>query len=228
MKNILLVEDEREIREFEKDYLTKAKYSVIEAETGKEALELFQKKKCDLVVLDLNLPIIDGIEVCKRIRKLSGVPILMVTARTKEIDELIGLEVGADDYIKKPFSPKVLVARVKTLLKRPTWEGSKEILKYGNLEIDIPKQKVIKNGKELFFTTVQFSILVLLAQNKGKIYTRNELIDGGYDASLPPDIFDRTIDSHIKNIRKVLEDDSKEPRYILTIRGKGYKFNDKI
>jgi DNA-binding response OmpR family regulator len=228
MKNILLVEDEREIREFEKDYLTNAKYSVIEAETGKEALELFQKKKCDLVILDLNLPIIDGIEVCKRIRKLSGVPILMVTARTKEIDELIGLEVGADDYIKKPFSPKVLVARVKTLLKRPTWEGSKEILKYGNLEIDIPKQKVIKKGKELFLTTVQFSILVLLAQNKGKVYTRNELIDGGYDASLPPDIFDRTIDSHIKNIRKVLEDDSKEPRYILTIRGKGYKFNDKI
>ena len=228
MEKILVVEDEREIREIERDYLEKEGYSVLEADNGEEALITFREESPDLVILDLNIPFKDGIEVCKSIREKSGVPIIMVTARTKEIDELLGLEVGADDYIKKPFSPNVLVARVKALLKRPDYSEKTGAIRIGDLEIDVEKQVMKRDGKIIELTTVQFNILTLLVTNRGKVFSRNELIEGSYDTYDFPDIFDRTIDSHIKNLRKQIEENSRKPKYILTVRGKGYKFNDDV
>jgi len=227
MGKILIVEDDSEIRQIEKDYLEKEGYVVVEAEDGDEALPVFRNENPDIVILDLNLPYKDGTEVCKELRNLSGVPIILVTARTKEADELIGLEVGADDYIKKPFSPRILVARVKALLKRPEYESGQSLLQIGDLEIDLEKQLVKKKGQSVNLTAVQFNILALIAKNTGRVFSRNELIEGSYDTYDFPDIFDRTIDSHIKNLRKQIEDDTKNPQYILTVRGKGYKFTDK-
>ncbi len=224
MATILVVEDDNEIRQIEKDYLAREGYEVLESDDGDDALDVFRESKPDLVVLDLNLPFLDGVEVCKEIRKSSGVPIIMVTARTKEIDELIGLEVGADDYLKKPFSPKILVARVQALLKRPEYINDSKVINIGNLSIDLEKRLVHKSGELINLTTTQFNILSLMAINKGRVFERYDLIERVSDDM--PDIFDRTIDSHIKNIRKLIEADSKNPKYILTVRGKGYRFCD--
>lgn len=221
---ILLVEDEASIREVEKAYLKRAEFEVVEASDGEKALELFINQKFDLVVLDLNLPKSDGITICKEIRKRSNVPIIMVTARVEEIDEIIGLEIGADDYIKKPFSPNVLVARVQNLLRR---EESK-IIKIKDLEIDPERMKVKKGDIEITLTTTQFNILYALAHTPGKVFTRDEIMDKSYEDFLARDILDRTIDAHIKALRKAIELEPKNPKYIQTVIGKGYKFNDQI
>jgi DNA-binding response OmpR family regulator len=219
---ILIVEDESTIREVEKAYLERAGYSVLEAEDGEKALDLFSHNKVDLVLLDLNLPKVDGINVCKQIRALSGVPIMMVTARVEEMDELIGLEIGADDYIKKPFSPSVLVARVQALLRRI----GEAALKIGDLEIDPEKMTVTRSGKLINLTTTQFNILYTLARTPGKVFTRDQIMEHAYNDPVERDVLDRTIDVHIKSIRKLLETDPKNPKYILTMIGKGYKFNE--
>ncbi len=221
---ILIVEDESTIREVETAYLKQAGFVVHEALDGEQALSIFNKEKIDLVVLDINLPKKNGLEVCKEIRKTSQVPIIMVTARVEEIDEIIGLETGADDYLKKPFSPSVLVARVRALTRRVE-DG---VLQIGGLKIDPEKMVVIKKEEKILLTTTQFNILYTLAKNKGRVYTRDEILDRAYDSYLPPDVLDRTIDAHIKGIRKKIEDDTKVPRYILTVVGKGYKFNDEV
>jgi DNA-binding response OmpR family regulator len=223
MPTILLVEDDVEIRQIQKDYLVKDGYSIVEAGDGQEALEAFESHRIDGVVLDLNLPQVDGISVCREIRQTSSVPIIMVTARTSEIDELLGLDVGADDYLKKPFSPKVLVARVKALLKRPEMAADIETISIADVVINIRERTVTKKGKPVKLTSTQFNMLSLMASQKGKVFNREELISRGYDKSLPPDIFDRTIDTHIKNIRKAIEDNPKKPKLIKTIRGYGYK-----
>ncbi len=222
--NILLVEDENSICEVEAAYLRRAGYTVTEAADGQEALDKFSSNHFDLVVLDLNLPKVDGIEVCKRIRSKSGIPIIMVTARVEDFDELLGFETGADDYLKKPFNPMLLVARVKSLLKRLS--GNK--INKGDLSIDPEKMLVQKNDEKLELTTTQFNILFTLASHAGKVFTRDEILDKAYEETLPRDIFNRTVDAHIKSIRKVIEEDTKKPKYILTVIGKGYKFNDEI
>lgn len=219
---ILVVEDEDTIREVEKAYLTRAGYAVDEASDGGSAIDYFNKHKYSLVVLDLNLPVQNGIEVCKSIRAKSNIPIVMVTARVEEIDEIVGLEIGADDYIKKPFSPAILVARVQALLRRS--EG--EIIEYKDLVIDPEKFIVTKSGNPVSLTTTQFNILYLLARSKGKVFTRDEILDKAYDETLPKDVLDRTVDAHIKSIRKAIENDSKNPEYVVTVIGKGYKLND--
>lgn len=226
MAKVLIVEDDNEIREIEKDYFLREDFDVYEAKDGYEALDVFYEKKPDIVVLDLNLPFQDGIEVCKGIRKSSGVPIIMVTARTKEIDEIQGLNIGADDYIKKPFSPKILVTRVKVLLKRPDYTNDSKIIRIDGLELDAEKQIIKRNSKLLELTKTQFNMVWLMASNRGKVFERYELIERINNDM--PDIYDRTIDSHIKNIRKVIEEDTKTPKYILTVRGRGYKFNEQI
>lgn len=229
MEKILIIEDDSDIREIERDYLKKEDYTVIESENGLDGLKQFKLHNPNLVILDLNLPEKDGVEVCKEIRKISGVPIIMVTARTKEIDELIGLDSGADDYLKKPFSPKILISRVKALLKRPERiEGNTNIISFREIELDVEKMILKKNGQKIDITTVQFNILEILMRSPGKAFQRYELIDKSYNTTDSPDIFDRTMDSHIKNIRKLIEEDSRKPKYILTIRGIGYKFNDEI
>lgn len=219
---ILVVEDESSIREVEVAYLKQSGYSVLEAEDGKQALQLMKDNSIDLVLLDLNLPKLDGIQVCKDIRQKSNVPIIMVTARVEEMDELIGLETGADDYIKKPFSPSILVARVRSMLKRI----GKNVIELSGLTIDPEKMLVFKSSEKIVLTTIQFNILYTLASNPGKVFSRDEILDRAYDDTFPPDILDRTVDAHIKTIRKRIEVDTSNPKYILTVIGKGYKFTE--
>jgi DNA-binding response OmpR family regulator len=225
MARILIIEDDAEIRKIEADYLKNAGYDVVVASDGKSGELMATTQVVDLILLDLNLPLQDGVEVCKKVRRKSGIPIIMVTARTKEIDELVGLEVGADDYLRKPFSPKVMVARVKALLKRVGSETTPKVLNVLDLVFDIGNYVLTRNGEKINLTKVQFDILSTMALSKGKVMQRDELMDSGYKSDLPPEIFDRTIDAHIKNIRKALGDDPKNPRYIYTIRGVGYKFD---
>jgi len=227
MSKILIIEDDPEIRKIQKDYLLKENFLVTEASDGNQGLEKFENENPDLIILDLNLPYVNGIDVCKRIRLKSGVPIIMVTAKIKEIDELLGLKVGADDYLKKPFSLKILISRVKSLLKRPQLINQK-ILTINDIELNLKNRTLKKNGHSIPITTIQFNILSQLIQNPGKAFERYELIDQSYNTADLPDIFDRTMDSHIKNIRKLIEDDSKKPKYIITVRGIGYKFNENI
>lgn len=222
--NILVIEDENSIREIETAYLQKAGYTIYEAETGTKALSIFEKTNIELVILDINIPEIDGITVCKTIRSKSQVPIIMVTARTEDADELIGLECGADDYIKKPFNPTVLVARVKALLKRT----HSTTLSNQYITIDPEKQQVKVNNKLIELTTTEFNILITLFKNPGKVFNRENIILKAYNDFDSSDILDRTVDVHIKNIRRKLKVEDNLPEFILTVIGKGYKFNDSL
>jgi DNA-binding response OmpR family regulator len=180
---------------------------------------MWNEQSADIVVLDLNLPGKDGMEVCKEIRKQSIVPIVMVTARAEEIDELIGLEAGADDYIKKPFSPAVLVARVNALLRR---SGKGDIITIGALSIDANRQEIRVGDRTANLSTVPFRILQVLAQHPGKIYSRSELLDTAYGEQ-SGDVYDRTIDAHIHAIRVALEVNPRMPKHVHTVIGRGYK-----
>ena len=222
--NILIVEDEKSIREVEAAYIKNADFGVFEAEDGESALELLSSERIDLCVLDINLPGIDGIEICKTIRRKSNMPVIMVTARAEEMDELIGLECGADDYVKKPFSPIVLVARIKALLRRQ----SDNKLEISNLTLDPEKMLVMVNKEHVGMTVTEFNILYALALRPGKIFTRDEIMDKAYHEILSPDVFDRTIDVHIKNIRKKLKAADDKNEFIVTVIGRGYKFNDTL
>lgn len=218
---ILVVEDEAPIREVIKKYLQLAGFSVEEAASGEVAILKFNNS-IDLVILDLNLPNRDGLAVCQTIRKKSKAPIIMVTARTEEIDELKGLSLGADDYIKKPFSPKVLVARVKSMLRRAETSPSKT----GDLAIDKDKMTVRKAGQNIPLTTTQFKILQALMSQPGKVFTRDELLSSSGEEKRLKLAMKRTIDAHIKSIRKLIEDDPQNPKYIKTIIGTGYKYDN--
>ncbi len=224
MFKVLVVEDEESIREVEVAYLKRAGFQVFEADNGKTGMDIFKNNNIDLVVLDLNLPEMNGLDFCKQIRDVGNTPIVMVTARVSEIEEIIGFEYGADDYIKKPFSGNILVARVRNLLKYK----DKQILKFGNLEIDPGKITVKKDGKSVNLTSTQFNILYTLANDPGMVFSRESIISNSYNDSVSPDILDRTIDAHIKSIRGKIEDDSSKPKYILTVIGKGYKANENI
>jgi DNA-binding response OmpR family regulator len=218
-RTVLLVEDEESIREAEKLYLEQAGYVVIEAEDGEKAVTLWKERPADLVILDLNLPLQDGLEVCREIRRTSQVPILMVTARVEEIDELLGLEIGADDYLRKPFSPAILVARVNVLLRR---SGKAEIITLGDLVIDSDKQEVRIGEKTVGLSTMPFRLLTVLAQHPGKIYSRSELLDTAYGEQAG-DVYDRTIDAHIHAIRTAIEENPRQPHHLHTVIGRGYK-----
>lgn len=220
MPKILIVEDEESIREVMKKYLELAGFTVEEAGSGEVAILKF-KDTIDLVILDLNLPNRDGIEVCLNIRQKSGVPIIMVTARVEEPDELNGLSIGADDYIKKPFSPKVLVARVKARLRQTPIS----VPRAGNLSLDEEKMIAKKGNQEIILTTTQFKILNALIRQPGKVFTRQALLEAIDGDGLSKQVMERTIDAHIKTIRKLIEDDPQNPKHIKTIIGTGYKYN---
>jgi len=217
---ILIVEDEQPIRDVIKKYLQLAGFSVEEAGSGEVAILKFNNS-VDLIILDLNLPNRDGLAVCQAIRKKSKVPIIMVTARTEEIDELKGLSLGADDYIKKPFSPKVLVARVQSMLRRAKTSPAPT----GGLAIDEEKMIVKKDGKNISLTTTQFKILQTLVQRPGKVFTRDELLSSSGEEKRLKLAMERTVDAHIKAIRKLIEDDPQNPKYIKTVIGTGYKYD---
>lgn len=222
---ILVVDDEPKIVRLARDYLEKGNFRVLPVHDGLSALAAARQEKPDLIVLDLNLPGMDGIDVCRVLRRESSVPIIMLTARVEETDRLIGLEVGADDYIVKPFSPRELVARVRAVLRRTQGEvQSTGLIRLGALEIDLNGHHVTRDRETVKLTRIEFSLLATLAQHPGQTFSRAQLIQrlhGADDSG-----FDRSIDAHIKNLRRKLEDDPADPRYIQTVYGIGYKFTE--
>lgn len=224
-EKVLVVDDEINLLKVVKDYLTIASYEVYTADSGNKAMELYHEIDPDFVILDLMLPDISGEEICRLIRKESDVPILMLTAKSSEEDKLTGLYIGADDYLTKPFSPRELVGRVRAVLRRTKGNSAvSDLLEYnnGDIFIDIPKHIVKKAGEIVYLTPNEFKVLLALAQNPRKVFTRSQLVNRafGYDF----EGYDRTVDTHIKNLRQKIEDDVKEPHYILTVYGIGYKF----
>ena len=225
-KKILVVDDEVKIVEVVKSYLENSGYSVVEAYNGKEALDKFEKVNPSLIVLDLMLPDISGEEICKTIRKKSRVPVIMLTAKIEEEDVLKGLDIGADDYVAKPFSPRQLLARIAAVLRRVDDDAVplSSVLTYNDddLIIDTLKYEVKKNNMVLNITPNEYKILMTLVKYPSKAFTREELICMVLGEDF--DGFDRTIDTHIKNLRQKIENDPKAPKYILTVHGVGYRF----
>ncbi len=223
-RRILLVEDEKAIRDAVAAYLEREGYWVTGAGDGQEAVMEFQKHRFDLVVLDLMLPKLSGERVCRAIRDSSDVPIIMLTAKGEVEDRIIGLELGADDYLIKPFSPRELVARVRALLRRShiDSEPQREVLSFGDLVIDVSGHKILVENEEIDLTASEFKLLTTLARYPGRVYTRMELVEKvlGYDF----EGYERTIDSHVKNLRAKLGDDPKNPRWLYTVHGVGYRF----
>jgi two-component system alkaline phosphatase synthesis response regulator PhoP len=228
-QTILVVDDEPQIIEVVQDYLKQAGYRVLAARDGQTALTLARHERPDLVVLDLMLPGgIDGLEVCRRLRRdpvLADVPIIMLTARIAETDRLIGLELGADDYVTKPFSPREVVARVRAVLRRARGQAEPSgIVHVGDLAVDLANRSVTVAGEPVSLTPTEFDLLAILARNPGRPFTRAQLLDLVYDVAYAG--YDRAIDSHVKNLRRKIEPDPREPRYVLTVYGVGYKLGE--
>ncbi|MCL2504580.1 MAG: response regulator transcription factor [Coriobacteriia bacterium] len=223
-KRILLVEDEKAIRDVVSAYLEREGYWVTPAADGQVAIDQFSKSRFDLVVLDLMLPKVPGEQVCRTVRDTSDVPIIMLTAKGELEDRVAGLELGADDYLVKPFSPRELVARVRALLRRARVdeEPQRNRLVYGGLEIDNVAHKVVLSGEQLDLTASEFKLLTTLARYPGRVYSRMELVEKvlGYDF----EGYERTVDSHVKNLRAKLGDDPRRPTFIWTVHGVGYRF----
>ena len=223
-RRIMLVEDEKAIRDAVTAYLERENYWVTAIGDGQDALEEFAKHHFDLIILDLMLPRVPGERVCRAIRETSNVPIIMLTAKGEIEDQVIGLELGADKYIVKPFSPRVLIAEVRAILRRAHTESEPalEVLDFDDLTIDISGHKVTVEGKEVDLTASEFKLLTTLARYPGRVYTRMELVEKvlGYDF----EGYERTIDSHVKNLRAKLGDDPRKPRWLYTVHGVGYRF----
>jgi DNA-binding response OmpR family regulator len=229
MKTILVVDDEPRIAALARDYLEHAGFAVVTASTGRAALEAVRRQRPDLVVLDLGLPELDGLDVTREIRRDSSLPIVMLTARDDELDKLLGLELGADDYLTKPFSPRELVARVKAVLRRvdrqgPGGGGGQDIIRAGELVLDPPRMRVELGERQVELTPTEFQLLATLAAQPGRIFTRSQLLDALHGVAF--ESYERAIDTHIKNIRRKLEPDPRVPRFVLTVYGVGYRFAD--
>ncbi|MCT4566156.1 MAG: response regulator transcription factor [Maledivibacter sp.] len=219
-KRILIVEDESRMRRLISDYFKKEGYTIVEAEDGRKALDIFNNVEINLIILDIMMPEYDGWTVCREIRKSSKAPIIMLTARSEESDELFGFELGADEYITKPFSPKILVARVKALLRRSYMENEK--ISYNGLEIDTNGHRVIIEEKEIEMTPKEYELLHFMVQNEGKALTREQILNGVWGYDYYGDL--RTVDTHVKRLRTKLRNKNS---YIQTIRGVGYRFEVK-
>ena len=221
-KKILVVDDEGKIVEIVKAYLEREGFKVITAHDGKAALDSARRFSPDLIVLDLMLPEVSGWDVCRKIRQKSDVPIIMLTARDEATDKIVGLELGADDYVTKPFDPKELVSRVKAVLRRSEGRTTpKAILKVADLSIDTEKRQVRRGNDVITLTPMEFDLLKFLAESPGRTYSRLQLLDSVFGDTYEG--YERTIDSHIKNLRKKIEPDPDQPRYIITVYGVGYK-----
>ena len=226
-EEILVVDDEPKIVKQARDYLERSVYRVLEAGDGKTALAQMRHERPDLIVLDLNLPEMDGLDVCRALRRESDVPIIMLTARVDEADRLIGLELGADDYITKPFSPRELVARVRAVLRRVRGGVHQPgLIRAGDLEIDLQGHRVTRAGEAIDLTRSEFNLLAVLAQHPGQTFSRAQLLDRLHGVVY--DGYDRSVDAHVKNLRRKLELDPSDPRYVLTVYGVGYKFTDEV
>jgi DNA-binding response OmpR family regulator len=222
---ILVVDDEKQIVEIVKAYLERDGYKVNTANDGNAALESVQKEQPDLIVLDLMLPEISGWDVCRTIRKDSNVPIIMLTARDDTTDKIVGLELGADDYVTKPFDPKELVSRVKAVLRRSEGKtAASHKIDVGGLSIDIERRTVRRGDTGIELTSTEFDLLKVLAESPGRVYSRMQLLDKIQGEAYEG--YERTIDSHIKNLRKKIESDPNHPKYIITVHGAGYKLGE--
>jgi DNA-binding response OmpR family regulator len=219
---ILLIEDDPRLAEMVQRYLGEAGFDVVVAPKGEVGLARHAREGFDSIILDLTLPDIDGLDVCRRIRAKSQTPILMLTARGDAMDRVVGLELGADDYLPKPFEPRELLARVKAILRRGAGGAGSEVLRFGRLEIDLGAYEVRLAGEPRPLTSHQFALLVVLARNAGRVLSRDAIMDLLKSERL--DAFDRSIDVHISRIRAAIEDDPKKPRRVITVRGAGYVF----
>ena len=224
MARILVVDDEPKIVRLVADYLEAAGFAVLIARSGDEALMRVRTDAPDLVVLDLGLPALDGLDVAKAMRRTGDVPIIMLTARDGETDRVIGLELGADDYVTKPFSPRELVARVRAVLRRRAGMAEVEVLHAGDLELDLPRMRVTRAGQAIELTATEFILVAFMARQPGRVFTRSQLLDAIHGVAF--ESYERAIDAHIKNVRRKLEPEPRAPRYLLTVYGVGYRLAD--
>jgi two-component system alkaline phosphatase synthesis response regulator PhoP len=225
VKHILIAEDEPRIAGIVRDYLARAGYSVTVAGNGVDALTIARTRRPDLVILDLGLPHMDGMDVTRALRKHSRVPIIMLTARVDESDKVTGLELGADDYVTKPFSPKELVARVRAVFRRlEVPPEPDDVIRAGDLSLDRRRMQVRVGDQEIDLTPSEFELLAALARQPGRVFTRAQLLDA--IRGLEAESFERAIDAHVKNLRRKLEPEPRNPRYVLTVHGVGYKLVD--
>ncbi len=225
MRTILVVDDEPKILTVARDYLEHAGYAVLTARDGREAVETARRRRPDLVVLDIGLPELDGLEVTRELRRESSIPIVMLTARDDELDKLLGLELGADDYLTKPFSPRELVARVRAVLRRSERAAEPgDVIRAGDLVMDVPRMRAELGGRAIDLTATEFNLLAVLAASPGRIFTRSQLLDALRGVAF--ESYERAIDSHVKNVRRKLEPDPRQPRYLQTVYGVGYQFVD--
>jgi DNA-binding response OmpR family regulator len=220
---ILVVDDEPKIVQLVRDYLERAGFAVSTARDGNEALMRAHQERPDLIVLDLGLPQLDGLEVTRRLRRDSGVPIIMLTARHEETDKVVGLELGADDYVTKPFSPRELEARVRAVLRRQARDED-DVLRAGDLTLDVPRLRTEVSGRPVALTATEFELLAALARQPGRVFTRAQLLDAIHGVAF--ESYERAIDAHVKNIRRKIEPDPRAPRYLLTVYGVGYRVAD--
>jgi two-component system, OmpR family, alkaline phosphatase synthesis response regulator PhoP len=227
MTTILVVEDELSISRLVRDYLEHAGFEVIVAGDGEAALSSVRGARPDLVVLDLGLPGRDGLDVTRELRRASNLPIVMLTARGDEADRIVGLELGADDYVVKPFSPKELVARVRAVLRRTATaarDGGPEILRVADVEVDVPRMRVRIGGRGVDLTPTEFELVSTMVRQPGRVFTRGQLLDAVHGVAF--ESYERAVDAHVKNIRKKIEPSPGRPRYLLTVHGVGYRFAD--
>jgi DNA-binding response OmpR family regulator len=219
---ILLIEDDARLAEMVRDYLAQAGFRVARAASGSAGLAMHAREAFDAIVLDLMLPDMDGLDVCRQVRARAGTPILMLTARGDAMDRVIGLEMGADDYLPKPFEPRELLARLRAILRRGAAPMQSDVLRFGRLEIDRGAREVRLHGEVKPLTSYQFGLLLALAEHAGRVMSREVLMD--LMKAAPLEAFDRSIDVHISRIRAGIEDDPKKPRRVITVRGAGYVF----
>jgi DNA-binding response OmpR family regulator len=226
VRTILVVEDEMKIAGLVRDYLEHAGFEVIVSGDGESALASARGSRPDLIVLDLGLPGRDGLDVARELRRTSTVPIVMLTARGDESDRVAGLELGADDYVVKPFSPKELVARVRAVLRRTDGAATTgaEVLRVGDVEVDVPRMRTSVGGRTIDLTPTEFQLLATLVRQPGRVFTRGQLLDAIHGVAI--ESYERAIDAHVKNLRRKIEPTSGTPRYLLTVRGVGYRFAD--
>jgi DNA-binding response OmpR family regulator len=224
MQQILIVDDEPKITRLVRDYLENAGFRVTIARDGHEALMRARTERPDLIVLDLGLPGIDGLDVTRALRRDTGLPIIMLTARAAEADTVVGLELGADDYVTKPFSPRELVARVRAVLRRREADAGGVILRAADLSLDLGRMRVEAAGRRIDLTPSEFALLAAMARQPGRVFTRSQLLDAIHGVAF--ESYERAIDAHVKNIRRKLEPDPRQPRYLLTVYGVGYRLTD--
>ncbi len=225
MKTVLVVDDELKITRLLRDYLEQAGFSVLTAADGPAALSLARAEQPDMIVLDLGLPGLDGLDVTRSIRSGSDVPIIILTARADESDRIVGLELGADDYLVKPFSPKELVARVRAVLRRVDASvGTPEVVRAPGLAIDTARRAVTIDESAVELTPSEYDLLVHLARTPGRVFTRSQLLDALHGVAF--ESYERAIDAHVKNLRRKIETDPAHPKYLLTVYGVGYKYAD--